>query len=1107
MSISRLSRATGIVVVPILLAFGASRAAAQTGKVTGVVTDASTGQPVEGVQVSLTGTGRGALTGANGRYFILTVPPGIYTVTARRIGFQSAARADVQVQIDVTREVNFALNSSASQLTTVRIEAEQTPLILPGQTGSRTSITADEIDALPTTSIAGVLSLQLGFLNVPTENPDVTSFVDERRGTNLVRIRGGRAAETQTLIDGIPINNFVLGGPGFDITNEAVSEVSYERGGFEAQYGNAMSGIINYATKEGGTAYRGAVSAQSSRLAGALGSDADKARGLDFFQGYMSGPVPGTNGKLRWMFAGRQNTSAAAAYEFDNQIFNPFTNSADIRGNTAFTIDLMKGWRGVGFNAQRDVFGKLTYYFTPSMKLNVGAIDFQSQNQYYNPAFAYAGYDVAAACRAAYPDKAEYCNRQFANGDPKRFEDLLPNNLQFRGVQEYVIQGSTRNDRALQWLNFSHSLGRTTYQFRGGRLSAARDACNYLTGICLGSKIRNFTTAPTAGDFALGQFTPHSRHGAAYTNPGSATENFAGGDTNTTYSARADIQSQVTDHHNLQGGVFYQRHDIRFFEAQNVTKPLDLETIAKYTYGGRPWDAAVYLQDRIEYDFLTLKLGFRFDYTHAPGQFFRNPLDPTNGTTAFEVCEGTAFGGAPFTYTAPTTGQVIQGVAACNIAQDSLQKAARIAQQDDFAKSPVRQQFSPRIGVQFPLTERSSFFANWGIYSQNPTYNAMYTGTGIGRSADSLILDRRRLAGRDTILEIRTNPTIPTRLDTTRATFIPRGASLEGTPYGPNFRQDNGFVPLIGNPQLAIERTSAYEVGFQSEIGRDYSIQVTGFAKDQSGLTGYRNGGVLEDGTTVLDIGQTYNPTGTGVVYRVLVNTDYQTVRGFEVITRRRLQNYWAFTLQYAFQQVFTNAAPPDLEIQKIIEGDVPVRKEIRSEIDQPHLFTGVFRLEFKDQVPTFRFSNWLHQTRFALTTRAASGLPYTPAQVSGRPASFNGSGATDRLDRNSGTGPATWSVDLRAEKGWRTGALRYAGFVQINNVLDRKNCSSVFPTTGDCDSGALVGSRSYIGARQGAPASPPLSISLEGASSTNYDRPNMFGPRRSIMGGLRASF
>ncbi len=1079
------SLARALVVLGILLAFAGVRpAAAQTGKITGIVVDASNGQPIEGAQVVLQGTGRGTVTGSNGRYFLLSVPPGTYIVTARRIGYQSSEVRDVRVGIDVTTDQNFRLASSASSLQAVKIEAASQPLIPPGNTGSRTVITTEEISALPTQSIAGVLSLQLGFLSVPTENPDVTSFIDERRGTNQVRIRGGRAAETLTLIDGIPVNNFVLGGPALDITNEAIEQVNFERGGFEAQYGNAMSGILNYATREGGTDLRGSVQYQSSRLAGTLGSDADKARGLDFIQGFMGGPVPGTREKMRWMIAGRQSTSAAAAYEFDDQIFNPFTNSADIRGNTPFTVDFMKGWRGVGFNAGRDVFAKLTYYFTPSAKLNIGGIDYQAQNQYFNPAFAYAGYNVAEACADAYPDKRDYCYRQFRNGDITRFDELLNTSATFRGVQEYVLQGSTRSNRRFTWFNYNQTMGRTNFQLRGGRLAAQRNACNWMSGLCLGDAIRNFTTAP-AGDFALGQFTPYSRHAVSangYANPGASTENFAGGDTNTTYSFRGDVQSQVTDHHNLQGGVQFQHHDIRFYEAQNVTKPFDQDRIANYTYGGKPWDAAIYLQDRVEYDFLTLKFGLRFDYTHAPGKFFANPLDPTNATTAAEVCNGTAFGSTPYVYTTPD-GRSVQGVAACNISQSLRDSATRVAQQDDFKNSPLRTQFSPRVGVQFPMSERSSFFVNWGIYTQNPTYNAMYSGTGIGRVADSTIKDTRNLAS--------------------QAGVINKGQSLEGTVYGPNFRSDYNVVPLLGNPALAIERTSAYEVGFQSEFGRNYAVSVTGYAKDQSGLTGFRDGGVLEDGTKLNDFGQTYNPTGTGLNYRVLVNTDYQTVRGAEVSVRRRLANYWAFSLNYGYQQVFTNAAPPDLELQKLIEGDVQARTEIRSEIDQPHLFTGILRFAFGQRVPTFKFSSILKESQLAITTRAASGLPYTPAIVPGNSGSFTGT-TNDRLDRNSGTAPATWSIDTRLEKGWRTGNLRYSAFLQVNNLLDRKNCASVFPTTGQCTTGALVAARSYIGPRQGGGVP---TISLQGGSSSNWDRPNMYGPRRSITSGLRLSF
>src|SRR5690606_20426730 len=115
------------------------------------------------------------------------------------------------------------------------------------------------------------LELQSGFLEVP-QNTDVVSFAQERQGVTALRIRGGRGAETMTLIDGIPINNFVLGGPGLDLSRYAASQVDFIKGGFDPQYGNALSGFVNVATREGGTELRGAMEYRTSRIGGALGN-------------------------------------------------------------------------------------------------------------------------------------------------------------------------------------------------------------------------------------------------------------------------------------------------------------------------------------------------------------------------------------------------------------------------------------------------------------------------------------------------------------------------------------------------------------------------------------------------------------------------------------------------------------------------------------------------------------------------------------------------------------------------------------------------------------------------------------------------------------------
>jgi hypothetical protein len=1041
---------------------------AQTGKITGTVRDAETGQPIEGIAVQLEGTGIGAMTNTTGRYFILSVPPGTYTVTARRLGYQSSSVRSVRLGVDQTQEVNFSLSSAAGQLAAVKVAEQEERLIPPGTTGSRSQINADEIDAMPTTSIAGVLALQLGFLQVPVENTDVTAFVDERRGVTSLRIRGGRAGETQTLIDNIPINNFVLGGPSFEPTPEAVSQIDYQRGGLEAQYGNAMSGVINLVTKEGTPELKGSLKYSTSRVAGQLGSIADSMRGADLVEGSLSGPVPLTGQRMRWFAAARQSTGAHRVLEFDNYIYDPFNNAADSRGNVANARDFKKGWQPVGFRAQRDVFGKLTTLFTPTMKLSIGGIDYERQYQDYNPAFVLSGFDVVEACVDAYPSARDYCERNYGPGRPTRFEDLQfgansVNNL------KYVSQGSTRTRRNLGWAKFSHTIGRTNYQVAAGRLYVARNACNYLTGLCLGDKIRNYTTSQS---FVIPRTIANSSVNAPYVNPGTGGENFAGGDTNTTVSFRADLQSQVTDHHNVQGGVFYQHHDIRFYEARNLSRPFDASVVGNYTYGGKPWDAAVYIQDKLEYDFLTLKVGFRFDYTRASGQFFRNPLDPTNGTTVFEVCEGKAFGSTPYTFTLPD-GRVITGLGACNQDPALMDQAREIAFQDDFGPAPVRKQFSPRVSLNFPISERTSFFMNWGIYSQNPLYNAMYQGTGIGRTADSATFNT---VTRDTIR---------------------KGTSLEGTPAGPNFRQDFSNVPIIGNPHLEIEKTSAYEMGFLAEIGSQYSLSVTGYTKDQSGLAGFRRGGVRTDGTPVDDKGETYSKGA--ILYNILVNTDYQTVRGVEAMFKRRINNFWGYDLRYGYQQIFTNAAPPDLEIQKIIERDVAVSREIRSEITQPHLFNSVLRFEVGALAPSFRYGSALRNSRLTLTSNFASGLPYTPCRT------FV-CGPNDRGERNSGTAPPTWTVDMLAEKRLKVGNLSYGLYLTVTNLLDRPNCLQVYPTTGQCDAGSLNTYRSIVGPYQNGGVDENA-IGQQNVNTTQFDHPELFSERRTIMTGIRLSF
>jgi hypothetical protein len=211
-------------------------------------------------------------------------------------------------------------------------------------------------------------------------------------------------------------------------------------------------------------------------------------------------------------------------------------------------------------------------------------------------------------------------------------------------------------------------------------------------------------------------------------------------------------------------------------------------------------------------------------------------------------------------------------------------------------------------------------------------------------------------------------------------------------------------------------------------------------------------------------------------------------VRGFEIELKRRLANYWSGRVNYGYSQATTNAAPPDLEQQQVdVEGDVPARTEIRSDIDQNHSLNASTTIKFQEQVPSFRFSSILRHSSLSTTLRMASGFPYTPA--------LTFSGGT-RLQRNSGTAPTTIRIDMEASKAWPMANVSYGTFVRVVNVLDRKNCTQVFATTGNCDGGASPQARLQAGNFTG-----------ESEGTTFFDRPQYVGDRRSVNAGIRVNF
>ena len=96
------------------LCLPATGALAQTGKIAGQVTDATSGMPLPGVNVVIEGTTQGSVTDAEGYYTIIGVRPGTFDVRASFIGYTPQVQEDVRVNIDLTTTLDFQLLDRAS---------------------------------------------------------------------------------------------------------------------------------------------------------------------------------------------------------------------------------------------------------------------------------------------------------------------------------------------------------------------------------------------------------------------------------------------------------------------------------------------------------------------------------------------------------------------------------------------------------------------------------------------------------------------------------------------------------------------------------------------------------------------------------------------------------------------------------------------------------------------------------------------------------------------------------------------------------------------------------------------------------------------------------
>jgi hypothetical protein len=528
--------------------------AGTTGKIAGYVKDVQSGTPLPGVNVIIEGTTMGAATDLQGYYVILNVPPGKYTLIASMIGYAKKTVSDVKVSIDLTSTVDFDLGTEILDLGSEVVIVAERPMVTKDLTASEAHVDAEQIKRLPVQEVSEVLSLQAG----------VT--VDRSGG---VHIRGGRSTEVAYWVDGISVTDVYDGAISIQVENESVQELQVISGTFNAEYGQAMSGIVNIVTKEGGSNY-------NLNLSGYGGDYISKNKDIFFniddvnpfasynLQASLDGPVP---------FSQNLNFfSTFRYYSTDGWLYgqNKFLPSGESGDNKPVAMNFYNK-----LSAQTKVAAKIT----PLLKLSIGALGSKVHFRDYNHNFKWNplgdvekyddGYNISLNLTHSLSERAFYTFN--LSNYYKRFKEYLyknPFDSRYIHPDSLIVPSYA-----------FHDMGTNLHRFN-----------------------RNTNTWVGKFDFT------------AQLNPLHQIK----------IGLEGRLHKLFLDDYNLVAKRDEFGLEIVPFEPEI----LETNTPNHNSYTNRPVEFSFYVQDKIEYKSMIVNVGLRFDYFNSRGEILADPTDP-----------------------------------------------------------------------------------------------------------------------------------------------------------------------------------------------------------------------------------------------------------------------------------------------------------------------------------------------------------------------------------------------------------------------------------------------------------------------------------------------
>ncbi len=623
--------------------------AAQPAMIKGQVRDAESGEVLPYTNVYIAGTSLGTIALQDGNFYLAGLRPGTYTVRASYISYALGLET-VTVAAGEVAEIEFLLDVEVIYTDPIEVSAERR-LIEIELTGSAHRLTADQMEAMPLDNIVEMIAHQ----------PGVTLQDNE------IHIRGGRADDTQFIVDGISVNDPLAGGGyGYAIDPSIINEIEVLTGGFNAEYGQAVSGIVNVSTKEGGDRWSGKTSWKRDHFYGreggfgtgalaalalpplsmALGEEAavgtepnyhdlsnyNRAQNIDIVKLSLSGPDPlsGVLDILGLGLPGTQYLLLSGSMDVRDGYLPIYSRTRRLE-TPLYDADWVSPRQQNDWNGM----AKWTWNIDPRHKINFNATRQLAVSQ---------GFRLAG------------------EGYPRPFIDSLDNALVF--TNENVL-----NQLYYRWVMgekdfFEVSLGRNFSRMHAN-LIGNDDFTTY----------PEYDSPPSPGALANGSSDRWHDHYA---------------ESWTFKSSYAWVASETNQ---LKTGL-----ELSFTEMQLI----DLQTNLRIPPSGKlafnedifkvhPVVGAAYFQDTVNYRGMVVNAGLRLD-AWAPGREVEQVMDQ-NSQYLFITPE---------------------------------MKEEFYDNTVEFWLRSWKMRVSPRLGVSFPVTEKDKFFFNYGHFSQWPRYAYVY---------------------------------------------------------------------------------------------------------------------------------------------------------------------------------------------------------------------------------------------------------------------------------------------------------------------------------------------------------------------------------------------